>query len=200
MIEATLAFFFISLWLSSKRHRLMFNFSSQKHLNNCSWSDRPDACLHHLRPHWLYGKWKLLCCLTPFDVTFLLTSWKIFSFPCSFPFWVMVHQHGASPIVLIVNHSSFCKKVLQSVSFQPFFSPSTSIFFSFKILKLKDMIHHDILKFVNKSLNDLSPSHFHNYLQLSYTVHSHEACLAASGDIFQSMRNTSLWSQGHKIF
>ena len=82
------------------------------------------------------------------------------------------------------------KKVLRSISFQPFFSPSTPIFFSLKILKLKDMIHHDILKFVYKSLNGLSPSHFHNYFQLSNTVHSHETRQAARGDIFQSIRNT----------
>ena len=53
-----------------------------------------------------------------------------------------------------------------------------------------DMIHHDILKFVYKSLNGLSPSHFHNYFQLSNTVHSHETRQAARGDIFQSIRNT----------
>ena len=82
------------------------------------------------------------------------------------------------------------KKVLRSISFQPSSSPSTPIFFSLKILKLKDMIHHDILKFVYKSLNGLSPSHFHNYFQLSNTVHSHETRQAARGDIFQSIRNT----------
>ena len=52
------------------------------------------------------------------------------------------------------------------------------------------MIHHDILKFVYKSLNGLSPSHFHNYFQLSNTVHSHETRQAARGDIFQSIRTT----------
>ena len=52
------------------------------------------------------------------------------------------------------------------------------------------MIHHDIFKFVYKSLNGLSPSHFHNYFQLSNTVHSHETRQAARGDIFQSIRNT----------
>ena len=82
------------------------------------------------------------------------------------------------------------RSVLRSISFQPFFSPSTPIFFSLKILKLKDMIHHDILKFVYRSLNGLSLSHFHNYFQLSNTVHSHETRQAARGDIFQSIRNT----------
>ena len=54
------------------------------------------------------------------------------------------------------------------------------------------MINHEILKFVYKSLNGLSPFHFQNYFQFSNTVHSHETRQAAGGDIFQSIRNTFL--------
>ena len=60
---------------------------------------------------------------------------------------------------------------------------------SLKILKLNDTITHEVLKFVYKSLNGLSP-HFSKYFQLSNTVHSHEARQVAGGDIFQSIRNT----------
>jgi len=55
------------------------------------------------------------------------------------------------------------------------------------------MITHEILKFLYKSLNGLSPSPVLNYFQLSNTVHSHETCQAAGGDIFQSIRNTFLY-------
>ena len=85
------------------------------------------------------------------------------------------------------------KKVLRSISLQPFASPSTPIFASLKILKLKDMIHRDILKFVFKSINHLSPSHFHNYFQLGNMVHNHGTRQAIRGDIFQPSRNTFLY-------
>ena len=55
------------------------------------------------------------------------------------------------------------------------------------------MITHEILKFLYKSLNGLSPSPVLNYFQLSNTVHSHETRQAAGGDIFQSIRNTFLY-------
>ena len=101
--------------------------------------------------------------------------------------WGLSYDTYLEPLFLLQ------KKVLRSITFQPLSSPSTPIFFSLKILKLKDMIHQDILKFVYKSLNGLSPSHFHDYFQLSNSVHSHETRQAARGDIFQSIRNTFLY-------
>ena len=55
------------------------------------------------------------------------------------------------------------------------------------------MINYEILKFVYKSLNGLSPSHFLNYFQPSNIVHNHETHQAAGGDIFQSIRNTFIY-------
>ena len=60
--------------------------------------------------------------------------------------WGLSYDTYLEPLFLLQ------KKVLRSISFQPFFSSSTPIFFSLKILKLTDMIHQDILKFVYKSL------------------------------------------------
>ena len=100
--------------------------------------------------------------------------------------WGLSYDTYIAPLFLLQ------KKVLRSISFQPFFSSTTTIFHSLKILKLNDMITHEILKFVYKPLNGLSPSPFLNYFQLSNTVHSHETRQAAGGDIFQSIRNTFL--------
>ena len=44
-------------------------------------------------------------------------------------------------------------------------------FASLKILKMKDMIHQDTLKFVFKSPNHLSPPHFHNLFQFNNAIH-----------------------------
>ena len=100
--------------------------------------------------------------------------------------WGLSYDTYLGPLFLLQE------KVLRSIVFQPFSSPSTPIFFSLKILKLKDMIHQDILKFVYKFLNGLSP-HFLKYFQLSNTVHRHESCQAVRGDIIQSIRNAFLY-------
>ena len=76
------------------------------------------------------------------------------------------------------------KKVLWAISFQSFSSPSTPIFFSQKVLKLNDMIQHNTLQFVYKSLNNLLPSHSLNYFQLSSTVHTHETGQAIGVTLF----------------
>ena len=101
--------------------------------------------------------------------------------------WGLSYDSYLQPLFLLQ------KKVLRSISFQPISSPSSPIFFSLKILKLKDMIHHDILKFVYRSLNGLTPSHFLNYFQLSSSVHGHVTRQATGGGIFQSIKNTFLY-------
>ena len=101
--------------------------------------------------------------------------------------WGLSYDTYIAPLFLLQ------KKVLTSISFQPLFSSSTTIFHSLKILKLNDMIIHEILKFVYKSLHGLSPSPFLKYFQLNNTVHSHETRLAAGCDISQSIRNTFLY-------
>jgi len=101
--------------------------------------------------------------------------------------WGLSYDTYIAPLFLLQ------KKVLRSISFQPLVSSTTTIFHSLKILKLNDMITHEILKFVYKSLNGLSPSPFLNYFQLSNTVHSHETRQAAGVNIFQSIRNTFLY-------
>ena len=101
--------------------------------------------------------------------------------------WGLSYDTYLAPLFLLQ------KKVLRTISSQPFLSSTTPIFHSLKILKLNDMINHEILKLVYKSLNGLSPSHFQNYFQLSNTVHSHQTRQAARGDIFQPIRNTFLY-------
>ena len=92
--------------------------------------------------------------------------------------WGLSYDTYIAPLFLLQ------KKVLRSISFQPFFSSTTTIFHSLKILKLNDMTTHEILKFLYKSLNGLSPSPFVNYFQLSNTVHRHETRQAAGVTFF----------------
>ena len=55
------------------------------------------------------------------------------------------------------------------------------------------MIHHDILKFVYRSLNGFTPTHFRNYFRLNSSVHGHATRLTTDGAIFQSIKNTLLY-------
>ena len=54
------------------------------------------------------------------------------------------------------------KKILRAINFQPFSAPSSPIFHSLRILKLQDVLRTNILTFVYKSFNELSP-YFHDY-------------------------------------
>ena len=129
-----------------------------------------------------------ILCYLPLDILKNL-YYSIFSSFLSYgsSTWGLSYDTYLAPLFLVQ------KKVLRSISFQPLLSSSTPIFHSLKILKLNDMINHEILKFVDKYLNGLSPSHFRNYLQLSNTVHSHESRQAARDDIFHSIRSTFLY-------
>ena len=113
--------------------------------------------------------------------------YQISNIPFSPHFCVMAQQLGVFPMTPIWNLSYSRKRYLRSISLQPFASPSTAISASLKIFKLNDMIYQEILKFVFKSINHLSPSHFHNYFQLSNMVHNHGTRQAIRGDIFQPL-------------
>ena len=58
------------------------------------------------------------------------------------------------------------KRVLRCIKFEPFSSPRTPIFQSLRIFKLEDVLHLNILTFVYKTINKLSPSCFHYYFSL----------------------------------
>ena len=85
------------------------------------------------------------------------------------------------------------KKILRCISFQQFSAPSAPIFHSLKLLKLEDIIHSNILTFVYKAIHKLSPSCFHNYFTPNSSVHRIETRQATRGDLFKSLKNTTLY-------
>ena len=85
------------------------------------------------------------------------------------------------------------KKILRCIKFEPFSAPSTPIFQSLKILKLEDVLHLNILIFVYKSINKLSPFCFHDYFQPNAAVHRIGTRQATRGDLFKSLKNTTLY-------
>ena len=63
-------------------------------------------------------------------------------------------------------------------------------------MKLDDIFHLNILTFVVKAINKLSPIYFHNYFTPSSSVHRFETRQATRGDLFNTLKNTILY--GHK--
>ena len=85
------------------------------------------------------------------------------------------------------------KRVLRCIKFEAFTAPSAPIFQTLKILKLEDTLHLNILTFVYKAINRLSPSCFRNYFQPNSTIHKIGTRQATRGDLFKSLKNTTLY-------
>ena len=86
------------------------------------------------------------------------------------------------------------KKILHCIKFEPFVSPSMTLFQSFKALKIVDILHLNILTCVYKSLNKLSPSRFHDYFQTNSSVHRIGTRQATRGNLFKPIKNTTMYS------
>ena len=85
------------------------------------------------------------------------------------------------------------KQILRCIKFQPFTAPSAPLFHSLKILKLEDMIHFNILTFVFKAINKLSPKYFHNYFTPNSSAHGFGTRQATRGDLFLSLKRNTLY-------
>ena len=104
--------------------------------------------------------------------------------------WGLTYTSYLNPVFLLQ------KKILRCIKFQPFTAPSTPLFHSLKIMKLEDIFHLNILTFVFKAINKLSPIYFHNYFSPSSSVHRFGTRHATRGDLFNTLKNTTL--HGHK--
>ena len=104
--------------------------------------------------------------------------------------WGLTYTSYLNPLFLLQ------KKILRCIKFQPFTAPSTPLFHSLKIMKLEDIFHLNILTFVFKAINKLSPIYFHNYFTPSSSVHRFGTRQATRGDLFNTLKNTTLY--GHK--
>ena len=63
------------------------------------------------------------------------------------------------------------KKIFRCIKIQPSTAPSTPLFHSMKIVKLKDMLHLRMLSFIYKTINKLSPALFHEYFVPDSSIH-----------------------------
>ena len=85
------------------------------------------------------------------------------------------------------------KKILRCIKFQLPTTPSAPLFHSLKIVKLEDILHLNILTFVYKATNKLSSVYFHDYFTPDSSVHRFETRQATRGDLFISLKRTTLY-------
>ncbi len=98
--------------------------------------------------------------------------------------WGLTYDTYTKPIYLLQ------KKVVRSILFKHFSTPSTPIFFELKILKLNDLLQLKLLTFVYESINLISPTPFHHFFETLPTVHQYDTRQARKGDIFMTHKNT----------
>ena len=101
--------------------------------------------------------------------------------------WGLTYDTYLKPLYLLQ------KKILRCISFSHFAASSSKIFNSLKILKLEDVIHLNILTFVYKALNKVSPACFHTYFTPHSSVHRIVTRQVTRGDLFQSLKNTTIY-------
>ena len=101
--------------------------------------------------------------------------------------WGLTYTTYLNPLLLLQKKSLWC------IAFKQFSAASAPIFHSLKIVKLQDIIHSNILTFVYKAINKLSPSCFHNFFTTNLSVHRIETRQATRGDLFKSLKTTTLY-------
>ena len=98
--------------------------------------------------------------------------------------WGLIYDTYTKPIYLLQ------KKVVRSISFKNFSSPSTPIFYDLKILKCNDLLQLKLLTFVYEPVNLITPTPFHNFFDMLSTVQQYDTRQARKGDIFMTYKNT----------
>ena len=101
--------------------------------------------------------------------------------------WGLTYDTYLTPLFLLQ------KKILRCIKFQPFSAPSLPMFKSLKVLKLEDTLHLNILTFVFKAINRLSPSCFHNYFQPNSNIHKIGTRQLTRGDLYKTVKNTTTY-------
>ena len=101
--------------------------------------------------------------------------------------WGLTFESYLTPLYLLQ------KKILRCINFQSPTAPSTPLLHSLKILKLEDVFHLNLLIFVYKAINKISPIFFHDYFIPDSSVHRIGTRQASRGDLFIFLKRTTLY-------
>ena len=86
------------------------------------------------------------------------------------------------------------KKVVKCIHSEPLHTHSSPLFKSSNLLKLDDLLKVNILSFVYKATNNLSPSCFQDYFTYNSNIHGYRARQVERGDLYKKYHRSSLWN------
>ena len=89
---------------------------------------------------------------------------------------------------------SSSEKVVKCIHFEPLHTHSSPLFKSSNLLKLDDLLKVNILSFVYKATNNLSPSCFQDYFIYNSNIHGYKARQVERGDLYKKYHGSSLWN------
>ena len=98
--------------------------------------------------------------------------------------WGLTYDTYIKPIFILQ------KKVVRAITFNNFSAPSAPIFLTLRLLKLQDLFEMKLLTFVYEAVNKLSPSCFHEFVDVLSQVHQHDTRQARKGDILLTRKNS----------
>ena len=104
----------------------------------------------------------------------------------------LVWAQNCSTIQRIV---SLQKKAIRIINFQPRNSHTSHLFKQSSILKFLDKIFLEIILFVSKSLNNLSPSVFNTWFRFSLDQHNYETSSSTQGNLTKLFYKTNKYGR-----
>ncbi len=104
--------------------------------------------------------------------------------------WDQIHLSMGTYFRMLPESSFSVAERVSCIKFQAFSASSPPLFQLLRILK--HILHVNILIFVYKTINRLSPSCFHNYFQWNSSIHKIGTRQATRGDLLKSLKNPTL--------
>ena len=103
--------------------------------------------------------------------------------------WVLTYDTYLDQLFIVQ------KKVLRCIACQPFTAPTTPLFHSLKLVKLQHILQFNMLTFVYKVMNRLSPACFFSYFIPNSSIHLFETRQSTRGDLFLSFKRPKSYGQ-----
>ena len=95
--------------------------------------------------------------------------------------------------ILQLSIVSSPEKVVKRINFEPLHAHSNPVLKSSYLLKLADLLKLNILSFVYKAINNLTPSCFQDYFTYDSNKHGYETRQVERGDLFKKNRSTPMY-------
>ena len=101
--------------------------------------------------------------------------------------------------ILQISIASSPEKVVKCINFEPLHAHSNLVFKSSHLLKLEDLLNLNILSFVYKTINNLTPPCFQGHFIYNSNLHGYDTRQVERGDLYKKHRNTTMSGSFNEI-